>query len=305
MSFLSKVGERFKFDIKRLPKSLMTRYEKKYRQGQPHFMRSPFKLDLQEDNSVPKEFEKLKYLIGDRVMIIKGPKQGNICKVSRHVEGKGYILDENGPTSTVAVPKELWQDEQTSHVITFPKAVHQDNLRLIAEIDDEKTGLTKTVAVDNLKFIGKYYDEDYKKVLKYRCVAGQEDLVIPYPRPEPIEDDALSTPVDVVRERTHFIESAVRNSIPEAALLTLRNPYSKHKRTKLTKLEAKKLTPPKMPLSETKKAYLAEREELKKLPKYNITDEMKTFLGEKIREHEKVKAKQLEEAAKLSTKRFL
>lgn len=298
MSFLSKVGTRFKFDIKRVPKHRLGQYEKLQKQGQPAFLRSSIKLDLHDDNVIPTEFEKLKFLVGDRVMIVKGPKTGTICKVSRHVQG-GYMLDGNGPTNTAPIPKLYWQEGQKSHVITYPRALPAENLRLVADLEDEKTGVTKTVAVDNLVFKGKYYDEDYKKVLKYRCVKGQEDLVIPYPRPDPKEDGPLCTKVDTVRNRTYFVDTAVRSPVPEDALLTLRNPHSKYRRGKITPLDLKKLTPPKMPLSETKKAFIKEREELKKKPKAQFTEEMKTFLGSKIKEHEKVKAQQLEDLSKL------
>lgn len=299
MSFLSKAGERFKLNLKRVPKFRLGQYEKLQNKSHPPFLRPDVKIDIQADNSVPTDFSKLKYLVGDRVMIVKGPKKGSICKVSRHVEGNGYILDENGPTNTVAIPKMFWQEGQKSHIVTYPRAVSGDNLRLVAEIEDEKTGQMKTVAVENLEFKGQYYDEDYKKVLKYRTVKGQNDLHIPYPRPDPKEEGQLCTEVDNVRERTYFVESAVKSSIPEDALLTIRNPHSKYRRAKLTKLDVKRLTPPSMPLSETRKAYWKEKRELSKLPKVNITDEMKAFLGAKIREHEKVKAKQFEEVSKL------
>lgn len=299
MSFLSKAGERFNLDLKRIPKFRAPRFAKLQNKSHPLFLRPSFKLDIQADNAVPTDFSKLKYLVGDRVMIVKGPKKGAVCKVSRHVEGGGYILDENGPTSTVAVPKMFWQEGQKSHIITYPRAVLGENLRLVASIEDEKTGEMKTVAIENLEFKGKYYDEDYKKVLQYRTVKGQDDLHVPYPRPDPKEDGPLSTEVSTVRDRTYFVHSAIDRPVPEDALLTIRNPYSKYRRAKLTKLDVKRLTPPKMPLSETKKAYYAEKKELSKLPKVNITDEMKEYLGAKIKEHEKLKVKQREEVAKL------
>lgn len=282
-------------DLKKIPKFRIGQYEKLADATKPAFARSTIKLDLQADNSIPTDFSKLKFLVGDRVMIVKGPKSGSICKVTRHGEGGGYMLDGNGPLQNVPVPKYFWTENQTSHVVNIPRTVAGENLRLVAEVEDEKTGKLKTVAIDNLEFKGKYYDDDYKRVLKYRVVKGQPDLVIPYPRPEPKEDGPLCTDVDTVRERTYYVDSAVKSSIPEGALLTLRNPHSKYRRGKLNKMDVKKLTPPVMPLSETKKAWYAEREERKKLPKVNITDEMKEYLGAKIKEHEKVKAKQWEQ----------
>ncbi|KAH3675568.1 hypothetical protein WICMUC_002657 [Wickerhamomyces mucosus] len=299
MSYLSKAGERFRLDIKKIPKHRLPYFKKLQDKTQPAFIRPQLDVDLHADNEIPKDFKDLKYLVGDRVIIVKGPKQGNICKVSRHVENGGYVLDENGPTSTVVVPKEFWTEGQKSHVITFPKPVPQENIRLIAEIEDEKSGKLKTVAVDNLEFKGSYYDDDYKKVLPYRSVYGDSELVIPYPKPEPKVDGPISTEVQEVRERTFYVESLVNDIIPKDALLTIRNPKSKWRRGKLTRTEVKKLTPPKMPLTETKKAYLEESKE-KALKSNNlITDEMKAFLSEKIKNHEAKKLAQLNEIRKV------
>lgn len=292
MSYLSKAGARFRLDIKNIPKHRLGFFKKLQDKTQPAFIRPQIDYDLHEDSTIPTDFAKLKYLVGDRVIITKGPKKGNICKVSRHVEN-GYTLDENGPTSTVVVPKEFWTEGQKSHVITFPKAVTQDQIRLVAEIEDETTGALKTVAVENLEFKGSYYDEDYKKVLPYRSVHGNPDLVIPYPRPEAKEDGPLSTEVGEVRERSFFVESLAKDAIPQDALLTIRNPKSKWRRGKLTRTEVKKLTPPTMPLTDVKKAFLAELQEKAMKPTNVITEEMKAFLGERVKQHEAVKLEQL------------
>ncbi|CDR44384.1 CYFA0S14e02476g1_1 [Cyberlindnera fabianii] len=299
MSYLSKAGSRFRLDYKRVPKHRLPYFLKLQNETQPAFIRSQMEVDLQQDGSVSEDPKKLKYLVGDRVLIVKGPKTGNICKVSRHVEYGGYILDENGPSTTVVVPKQFWTEGQKSHVVTFPKAVPEENIRLVAEIEDEKTQQVKTVAVDNLEFKGEYFDEDYKKLMPYRSVFGDSELVIPWPRPDPVEDGPLSTEVGTVRERTHFVQSLWKDDIPADAMDSIRNPHSKWRRGKLTKTEVKKLTPPEMPLTETKKAYLSERSEKKKLPKSNMTEEMKAFLGKKIREHEEWKKEELLRLQKL------
>ncbi|KAH3676280.1 hypothetical protein WICPIJ_009155 [Wickerhamomyces pijperi] len=295
MSYLTKAGARFRLDIQNIPKHRLPYFKKLQDNTQPAFIRPQIDYDLHSEGTIPTDFSKLKYLVGDRVIITKGQKQGNICKVSRHVEHGGYVLDENGPTSTVVVPKEFWTEGQKSHVITFPKPVTEDQIRLVAEIEDSQTGQLKTVAVENLEFNGSYFDEDYKKVLPYRSVHGEPDLVIPYPRPEAKEDGPLSTEVGEVRERSFFVESIAKDLIPQEALLTIRNPKSKWRRGKLTRTEVKKLTPPAMPLTDVKKAYLAELQEKALKPTNVITEEMKAFLGEKIIKHEAVKLQQLNE----------
>lgn len=293
MSWLSKAGARYRLDFQKIPKHRLPKYLKLQEQTQPKFIRPQVPVDLKSDGAIPTDWSKLKFLVGDRVLIVDGDKKGNICKVSRHTEHGGYVLDENGPTDTVVVPKQFWTEGQTSHVVTFPKAVTQDKIRLVAEIEDEETKELKTVAIDHLNFkTGKYFDEDYHKVVPYRSVHGQPELVIPWPRPEPTEDGPICTEVAQVRERSYFVESIVRDSIPEDALLTIRNPNSKFRKAKLTKTQVKQLTPPTMPLTETKKAFWNEKQVLKKRSKINITDEMKSFLGKKIREHELLKQEQ-------------
>jgi large subunit ribosomal protein L24 len=300
MSWLSKAGARFRLDFQKIPRHRLPKYLKLQEATQPQFIRPQVPVDLKKDGAVSTDWTKLKYLVGDRVLIVEGEKKGNICKVSRHSEYGGYVLDENGPTDTVVVPKQFWTEGQTSHVVTFPKAVTEDKIRLVAEVEDEVTKQVKTVAVDHLDFkTGSYFDEDYHKVVPFRSVHGQPDMVIPWPRPEPVEDGPLSTEVAQVRERTYFVESVVRDAIPEEALLTIRNPHSKHRRGTLDRTLVKRLTPPEMPLTDTKKAYMAERAHLQKRSKVNITDEMKSFLGKKIREHELVKQKQWEEVRSL------
>lgn len=295
MSYLTKAGERFRLDLKRIPKHRLPYFEKLQRETQPPFIRPQLEVDLHADGAVPEDPKKLKYLVGDRVLIVKGAKTGNVCKISRHVEHGGYILDENGPSTTVVVPKQFWTGGQRSHVVTFPKPVTEDQIKLITQIEDDVTHETKTVAVENVEFKGTYYDEDYKKEMPYRMVYGDDDLVIPWPRPTPKEDGPLSTEVNTVRERTYFVESVIKDDIPSDALDSIRKKHSKWRRGKLTKTEVKRLTPPEMPLTETKKAYLAEREAKKQQPRALITDEMKAFLGKKVREHEVKVIKQLGE----------
>lgn len=268
-----------------VPKHLESRIEKIVRTSTPEFMRPALPSVNEED-----KFQTVKdwrFLPGDRVVILKGEKKGNICVVKQHdVMTNGFILDENGPSSNVPVPKQFWLEGQRTHMLTVPKAVRQQDLRLVAEIDDAANpGQLKTVAVKGIEFKGTYYDDGYKKMMPYRSVVGQNDLIIPWPRPEPTEDGDLATEPALAREQTFWVDSIVKNPIPRDALLTVRNPRSKFRRGTLTARDISKLVAPKMPLSETKKAYLAEKKELAQRPRPTITNEEKAAIGQKIYDH--------------------
>ena len=80
---------------------------------------------------------------------MSGTSKGNIAVIkSFDKRTNAFILDENGPTKTVPVPKQFWLEGQTSHMITIPISILGKDLRLVADIDDEKApGKTRTVAV--------------------------------------------------------------------------------------------------------------------------------------------------------------
>ena len=227
------------------------------------------------------------FLPGDRVVIMNGECRGNIARVRSHnKETNSYLLDDNGPSRRVAVPKFYWEEGQTTHVVSMPTPVLKRDLRLVADIDDpDNPGRVKTVAVENVTFKGKYYDENYRKMMPYRCVYVQPDLIIPWPKPEEPEEGSLSTSGEAAREQTFWVDTIVKNTIPEKAFLTIRNPHSKYRRGKLTGRDIRKLVAPDMPLTETKKAYLAEKEMLRSRPKPELTEEDKIAIGEKVLEH--------------------
>ncbi|CAI4956699.1 CFC_HP_G0068220.mRNA.1.CDS.1 [Saccharomyces cerevisiae] len=59
----------------------------------------------------------------------------------------------------------------------------------------KKTRKDKNGAVRDVSFNGSYYDADYKKVMPYRCVKGQPDLIIPWPKPDPIDVQTGRLPI--------------------------------------------------------------------------------------------------------------
>lgn len=268
-----------------VPKHLESRMDKMARLSTPEFMRPALPTVKEEEKF--QGVKDWKFLPGDRVVIMRGPKKGNICTIKQHdVLTNGFILDENGPSTSVPVPKKFWLEGQRSHMLLVPCAVRQEDLRLVAEIDDPlNPGQTKTVAVKGIEFKGTYYDEGYKKMMPYRSVVGQNELVIPWPKPEPTEDGELGTEPSLAREQTFWVDTIVKNPVPRDALLTVRNPHSKFRRGTLTARDISKLVAPKMPLSETKKAYLAERRELAKRERPRLTEEEKAAIGQKIYDH--------------------
>lgn len=283
---LSKAGSRFLKQFDKRPKHLLQHFEKYEKKAMPEFLK-PSLPRVDEDSKFKSETEWM-FLPGDRVVIMKGELKGQIACIHQHdKETNGYILDENGPTKTVPVPKQFWQEGQTSHITSFPIPLQQDDLKLVADIEDSnKPGEFKTVAVRNIVFRDRYFDKNYKKFMPYRCVAGQEDLVIPWPKPEYQEDRELATNSQIAREQTFWFESIVKSPIPQAALLTIRNPYSKYKRGTLTSRDIAKLVEPKMPLTETKKAFISERKRLAEQSKQiKLSDDDKEKIGAAIYQH--------------------
>lgn len=280
---LSKVGSRVMKRLGNRPRNFLPHSEKFINKSTPEFMKSDLK-DVDEETSFKSEKE-WKFLPGDRVVIMKGASKGT-SPLSNHLikERWHLLLDENGPTKTVPVPKQFWLEGQTSHMITVPTSILGKDLRLVADLDDEKTpGQTKTVAVRDVSFNGSYYDEDYKKVMPYRCVKGQPDLVIPWPKPDPLDVKTdLATDPAIAREQTFWVDSIVKSPIPKGAILSIRNPHSKYKRGTLTAKDIAKLVAPQMPLTDVKKSYLEEKKELaqREIPK--LTEEDMEAIGARV-----------------------
>ncbi|SCU82547.1 LADA_0C06194g1_1 [Lachancea dasiensis] len=282
---LSKAGSRFLKQVEARPKHLVDHFKKFEEKSMPSFLVPS--IPRVEDHEKFQTARDWKYMPGDRVVVTKGKWKGQVCVIQQlDRETNGFVLDENGPTKTVPVPKQFWSEGQNSHMVTFPMAVAQKDVKLVADIDDPAvSGATKTVAVRDIVYRGSYYDSEYKKMMPYRCVSGQEDLVIPWPKPEAKPDGSLATAPEVAREQTFWVSSIAQNPIPQGALLTVRNPKSKFRRGTLSASDIAKLVAPKMPLSETKKAYVAERKEQASVPKRKLSEQDKELIGNKIFEH--------------------
>ncbi|CAL9735017.1 large ribosomal subunit protein uL24m [Monosporozyma servazzii] len=282
---ISKAGSRILERVNNPVAKFAKGKEKQRIQSIPEFMRPD--LPLVDEAKKFKTEQDWKFLPGDRVVIVRGEHRGNVCMIKgRDEHTNGYLLDDNGPSKQVVVPKEYWQEGQTSHVVAVPKTMTQKDLRLVADIEDEMNpDQVKTVAVQNVVFKGTYYDEDYKKVLPYRCVLGQTDLVIPWPRPEPVEDGNLATNPEVSREQTYWVDSVARNPIPKKAFMTIRNPRSKYRRGKISAKDLKFLVKPEMPMTESQKAALAMKEQLGEIQRPELTEEDKILISERVKSY--------------------
>ncbi|SCV05847.1 LANO_0H16490g1_1 [Lachancea nothofagi CBS 11611] len=282
---LSKAGSRFLKQVETRPKHLVDHFKKFEEKSMPSFLVPS--IPRVEDSEKFQDVKEWKYMPGDRVVVTRGKWKGQVCLINQlDKETNGFVLDENGPTKTVPVPKQFWSEGQNSHMVTFPMAVPQKDVKLVADIDDPLVpGMTKTVAVRDIVFRGSYYDDNYKKAMPLRCVSGQPDLVIPWPRPEPKPDGLLATAPEVAREQSFWVSSIAKNPIPQGALLTIRNPKSKFRRGTLSIRDIAKFVGPKMPLTKTKKAYIAEKQEMASAPKRKLTEEEKERIGTKIYEH--------------------
>ncbi|CCF56610.1 hypothetical protein KAFR_0B03140 [Kazachstania africana CBS 2517] len=286
---ISVAGRRILQQVNNPSKAMSKHLEKQLVNSIPEFMRPHLK-KVPEDCQFKSERD-WKFLPGDRVVILAGECAGNIAYVKRHDQiTNGYVLDENGPSVEVAVPKQFWQEGQTSHVVAVPKTLSQKEIRLVADIEDaEMPGVFKTVAIDNIMFKGTYYDDNYKKKMPYRCVYGDPDLIIPWPKPEFQEDGPLATAPSVAREQTFWVDTIARNPIPSDAFLTIRNPHSKYKRGKITAQDLRKLVAPEMPISETKKAFVREQVFLAKRDMPTLTQEDKFIIAKRVEEFLKQK----------------
>ncbi|GMM56924.1 mitochondrial 54S ribosomal protein YmL40 [Maudiozyma humilis] len=283
---ISKAGARIMERLANPPKGIVRHQAKEQAKALPEFLQPDLPILPREQRfRGPRDW---RFMPGDRVVVLHGEAKGNIARVTKHdTATNGFILDEFGPTKTVAVPKDFWTEGQTTHMVNLPVLLRQRDLRLVAEVEDpaDPTGATtKTVAVANIVYKGQYYDEDYKRMMPYRCVFGQPDLIIPWPRPEPVEDGPLATDSEVAREQTFWVDSIARGSIPQQAFVTIRNPHSKHRRGTITPADLRKLVAPDMPLTETKKAYLEEQKMLHSRPKPVLTDADKQMIGDRVRQ---------------------
>lgn len=199
------------------------------------------------------------------MQVIKpGPDFGKISRVYDTNRNIGIAVESVGEEKTTILPKSHWREGQSKYAYTFKGFIGHDDVRLITTVQDDKTGSMVKVAVKSLKLGEEYYDDRYKRRMRRRYVENAEDIAIPWPDPvDEVTEGALVTPYDIARERTFFVTDATIPPVPPIALDSLRNKWSRKLKPDLTEDEIARLTPPKMPLTDAKKAYLAEVEMLR------------------------------------------
>lgn len=288
MSF-KRLSQRFQTDLERLPDHTRKLFERVNESGILPAMKND--LPFVSDEKRFRSMEDWKYIAGDKVLITKGENKGTIATIiATHDPTNSYYLD-NGPTKKVVVPSHYWTRSESSHVMDYPKSVTSEYFKLLGSVT--RKGTKSYIAAQDVVFRGKYWDADYKKMLPYRCIRYREDVVIPWPKPEEVKDDAKCTSEEIAHARTYRPTSLVHSDIPTEALPSLcNNPLRPHvgkskKYTKhiVTEMDVRKTTAPKMPLSETKKALWAERQELRRKRMTKMSPDVEEFIGKKVADH--------------------
>ncbi|KAK9237552.1 hypothetical protein V1525DRAFT_403514 [Lipomyces kononenkoae] len=251
------------------------------------------------------------YMVGDLVQVTKpGQDYGKISRVSSvHKERSALSLEQVGPSQTSIVPRVYWSDQQSKYVARYPGLVHHNDVRLVTTLPDAE-GQFRKVAVTGLVLGERYYDDRYKQRLRHRYVANLPGIAIPWPNPDDeVKPGVFATDYDAARERTFFVTSLAVPPVPPAALESLRDKYARHRKPDLTEDEVQRLTPPEMPLSETKIAFRKELKEMKEKKRQAIESgelaatRLKTaqFLKMRIAQHQRhqeaLKQKQAAEAS--------
>ncbi|ODV97804.1 hypothetical protein PACTADRAFT_47657 [Pachysolen tannophilus NRRL Y-2460] len=281
-------SKRFGVNMERLPPNLRRFFENFQLRGQIPAMRSD--LPTLPENKRLKTMEDWKFAVGDQVLIMKGKLKGTITKIVKLQPASNGFYLEDGPTKKIVIPKEYWNQTQDSHVMDYPKVVDRSYFKLLGTVEDPNTKQKKYIAANDIVLRGKYWDENYKKMLPYRCIKNKEDIRIPWPKPEPIEDDAYCTPEAKVMERTYFPTSIVLSELPADLKDSLRPPLSKSSKSKYDKYylrgpDIKRLTKPNMPIPEHLRKLREEKELLKNKKALKLTPEIEDFIGKKVADH--------------------
>lgn len=283
-----------------LAKQSSTRYGRELSRY-PHYIRKMFE-QMQERSQIPafrSQFrqvdEKARYQTpqqwgvqpGDTVLITKGKYAGSISKVVALQKETNRVFLEHSETKKVVVPKQYWQPGQTSHIIDYPLPQHPKDLKVVGTLVQED-GTEKKIAADKLVYSGEYWDADYKKMMPYRRVKYNEHIIIPWPRPEPVEDCQYSTSEELVEERTFFPSSIAFTDAPQDLLKSLRHPLIKRpykwNKEYLTKSDIKRLNAPEMPISQDKKNAISERQQIKESLPTEPLPETVSLVGDKVAE---------------------
>lgn len=287
MSSLAKSNsKRYGRELSRYPHYIRKMFEQMQERSQLPAFRSPFRqVDSKQRYIKPQQWG---VQPGDTVLITKGKYAGSTSKVVALQNETNRVFIEHSETKRVVVPKEFWQPGQTSHIIDYPLPVHPKYLKVVGTIVNED-GTEKKIAADKLVFKGEYWDEDYKKMMPYRRVKYNENIIIPWPRPEPVEDCEYSTSEELVEERTFFPNSIVFSDSPVDLLKSMRHPLMKRpykwNKQYLTKSDVKRLVPPSPILSEAKLAGRAEREQIRESLPTSPSPETINLVGDKVAQY--------------------
>ena len=284
MSSLAKASsKRYGRDLSRYPHYIRKMFDQMQNKAQLPAFRSEFRqVDDKERYTSPKQWGMQP---GAQVLITRGKYAGTITKVVALQKETNRVFVENSETKRVVVPKQFWQPGQTSHIIDYPLPQHPRDLKVVGIMVNED-GTEKKIAADKLVFNGEYWDEDYKKMMPYRRVKYNEHIIIPWPRPDPIEDCEYSTSKDLVEERTFAPNSIVYSDAPTDLLVSMRHPLIKRpykwNKQYLTHSDVKKLKGISPILSEAKKAGIAERAAIKESLPTEPLPETVDLVGDKV-----------------------
>ncbi|KAG4305114.1 hypothetical protein PORY_001284 [Pneumocystis oryctolagi] len=186
--------------------------------------------------------------IGDQVLhnvqVISGKDKGSQGKVIEIDKKTNRLKVEGIKMCKKYVPKVLRTKEMTNSVIQLPMFIHYSNVRLIGEIQGEKYGEKKLVAVRHIKRGKLFYNKD-RRILTWRRWVVGENKFLPWPINLPKDEKEHEqrykeykndTKAADVWEKT-FIPTLYSPPIPLSIEDELRNKYSKYR---LIKENAKK-----------------------------------------------------------------
>lgn len=238
-----------------------------------------------------KDLKDWKFFPGDRVMITKGKGKGMITSVLSYVESANKISVDAAPSKLEIIPRALWEENTASYVHRQPILYEPSDLKLVVKMEDD-AGKEKDVIVHKFDFEGLHFNKDYQCYMPTRVVRDKgETLVLPWPAPKlPLKRTAAAGE-DENSERTYFVDSAVRNQIPEGALRDIRNPRSKYRRGVFEQRHLNRFLAPQMPLTEARKAYLESLKNIKTEDK--LTDDVKEMIGAKVKAYIESQKKEL------------
>ncbi|QPG75397.1 hypothetical protein FOA43_002751 [Brettanomyces nanus] len=265
---LRNLSKRYGANLERFPFFLRKMFDQMSREAQlPALSSEVAEVPMKKRFNKPEQW---KVEVGDRVLMTKGKYRGHVTKVLALHRPTNRLFLELAETKKMVVPKQFWQPGQSTHVIDYPRTVHPDDVKVVGtaiERAEDGTEREKDIAADQLVFKGEYWDADYGKMMPYRRVRFHENIIIPWPRPEPEEECSFSTPIEAAEERTYLPKCLVRTDAPEGIVESLRDPLIKRRykwdKQYITRSEAKKLRQPEMPFSDVKKAMFAERAQIR------------------------------------------